>query len=95
MVKVHSSQLAAEIHNLKNVLESRGIQCEIRGEHLRPVLGESWTELWIVEDTMKEAAERIMAEQGDKQAKHWKCPKCESSVDGEFDQCWKCQAHRP
>jgi len=95
MVKVQSLRIAAEIHNLKNVLESRGIQCEIRGEHLRAGMGETWTELWIVEDAMKEAAERIMAEGGDKQAKPWMCPKCENSVDGEFDQCWNCQAYRP
>jgi hypothetical protein len=95
MVKLHSSRLAAEIHNLKNVLESRGIPCEIRGEHLRGGVGETWTELWIVDDAMKEAAERIMTERGDERTKPWVCPKCKSSVDGGFDQCWKCQAYRP
>ncbi len=96
---MHSSQVAVEIHNLKNMLESRGIACEIRGEQLGAARGglpptECWTELWIVEDSMKEMAERIIASGGEQQAKPWTCPKCEESVDGEFGQCWNCQAYR-
>jgi hypothetical protein len=74
MVKVHSAQIAAEIYNLRNVLESRGIRCEIRGEHLSAGMGalpftECRTELWIVDDAMKDEAKRIIAEGDGRQAK--------------------------
>lgn len=99
MLKVHSSLNTVEIYNLKNALESRGIQCEIRGEHMQVALGrlpltECWTELWIVEDSMKEMAESIIEGRGERQWTSWTCPKCSESVDGEFGQCWNCQAYR-
>ncbi len=100
MLKVFSAQNGFEVHNLKHALESRGIECEIRGEHLNAGVGdlppiECWAELWIVEDSMKEMAERIVASAGEQQGKPWTCPRCEEPVDGEFGQCWKCQAYRP
>ena len=99
MLKVHSSLTTMEIYNLKNMLESRGIQCEIRGEHLQAGLGElpfteCWTELWIVDDSMKEMAERIIEGGEGRQRTSWTCPKCSESVDGEFGQCWNCHAYR-
>ena len=100
MLRVYSAQNSIAVYNVKNALESRGIKCEIRGEHLSAGLGdlppiECWTELWIVEDSMKEMAERIIASAGEQQAKPWTCPKCDESVDGEFGKCWNCQAYRP
>ena len=100
MVKVHSSLTTVEIYNLKNILESRGIRCEIRGEHLKAAMGElplneCWTELWIVDDSMKEQAERIIEGKEESQRTPWTCPQCGESVDGQFGQCWSCQTDRP
>lgn len=100
MLRVYSAQNIFDVYNVKHALESRGIECEIRGEHLSAGLGdlppiECWAGLWIVEEGMKEMAERIIASGGAQQAKPWTCPKCEESVDGEFGQCWNCQAYRP
>jgi hypothetical protein len=40
MRKIYSSLNGLEVHNLKNVLESRGIACEVRGEYRRSAMGE-------------------------------------------------------
>ena len=100
MLKLHSSLNTVEIHNMKNMLESSGIQCEVRGEHLKSGMGEipfseCWTELWILDDRMKEEAERLIEGKEGAQRGSWNCPKCGESVDGEFDQCWSCEGYRP
>ena len=100
MLKVFSAQNSFEVHNLKNALESQGVKCEIRGEHLRTGIGdlppiECWAELWIVEDSMKETAERIIASGRARQMNAWTCPGCGESVDGQLGQCWNCQADCP
>ena len=100
MLKVFSAQNSFEVHNLKNVLESQGVKCVIRGENLRTGIGdlppiECWAELWIVDGSMKEVADRIIASGGELKTNSWKCPKCEESVDGQLGQCWNCQAYCP
>ena len=66
MTRVHTSPNAVEIHNLKNVLQAQGIECEIRGEFRKAAAGElpvseCWVELWIIDDTEEENAQRILA----------------------------------
>ena len=100
MTRIYSSQNGAEVHNIKNVLQASGIQCEVRGEHLGAGLGElpanqCWVELWIVDDSMIEEATRIIRREGRTTGKPWTCPKCGEFVEGRFDQCWNCQGYRP
>lgn len=101
MIKVHSSPIAVEVHNLCNVLEQSGIKCEVHGENLNAGLGgipavECWVELWILDDTQQQAAEQILAEASrTSAAKPWKCPQCGESVGGEFTICWNCQGSMP
>lgn len=99
MHKIFSSLTSVEIHNLKNVLEARGIECEIRGESLRTGLGElpvneCWTELWIVDDSRIDEAKRILSGADHPTGAPWNCPQCGESVEAQFGQCWNCQAER-
>jgi hypothetical protein len=100
MIKVHTSPNAVEIHNLKNVLEGSGIDCEIRGEYRRGAVGEipvneCWIELWIVKDSEEAQARQILDNPKSESAEAWNCSKCGESNGGQFDQCWKCQDDRP
>ena len=100
MLKIHSSLNSMEIHNLKNVLEANGIRCEVRGEFRRAVIGElpigdSFIELWLVDDARAEEARRILAEATPASSGLWTCTKCGESVEPEFDRCWNCQTDRP
>jgi hypothetical protein len=100
MVKIYSSQNGVEVHNLKNVLEAQGIDCEIRGENLTAGLGElpvfdCLTELWVVDDSMVDDAKLVLSRSTRMASEPWNCPKCGESVEAEFGQCWNCQGDRP
>jgi hypothetical protein len=100
MKKVHSSPNAVDIHNIKNVLEGSGIECEIRGEFRRGAVGEipineCWIDLWILNDTDETNARQIIDTPLSGSAPAWCCAGCGESIDGQFDQCWKCDAKRP
>ena len=98
MIRIHSSMNAIEVHNLKNVLEGQGIDCEVLGEFRHSVMGEvpltdAFVELWIVDDAQEAAARDLLSGTGET-ASPWRCPKCAEAVDGEFDMCWNCQTPR-
>ena len=90
MKKIFSAPIGMPVHNLKNVLEARGIACEVRGDHLRAGVGdippnEAWVELWIVDDSQLEAAREILQQESRRGGgEPWTCP-----------QCGNCQADRP
>ena len=99
MIRIHTSPNAVEIHNLKNVLESRGIECEIRGEFRRVAVGElpvneCWIELWIRDAAEEKNARQILDSPSSEPSGSWECPKCGEMVEGQFNQCWNCQAER-
>ena len=100
MVRIHSSVSSIDIHNLRNVLESNGIRCEVMGEFRRAMMGEvplseSFVELWIVDDAEETAAREIIAGGLRPASGPWTCPNCGESIDAEFDLCWNCQSERP
>ena len=99
MVRIHSSFNSAEVHNLRGALQSHGIQCEIRGEFRSPLAGkipmvDAMVELWVLEE-QEELARRIITRSASDQSESWTCGQCGESVDGQFGQCWNCQAYRP
>ena len=99
MHKIHSSVDPTAIHNLKNALETNGIQCEVLGEFRRGLMGEvpmseSFVELWIVDDAQAEAAREIFSGSRPASSVPWTCPGCGEDIEAEFDECWKCQTGR-
>lgn len=95
MTILHSAPNGFEVHNLKNVLESSGIHCEVRGEFRKPgggelPLNECWVELWLLDDGQLEDARRVLAEPSATSAAEWVCKRCNETVEGQFDRCWNC-----
>lgn len=100
MLQIRSSLNGVEIHNLKNVLEQNGIPCEVRGEFRRSAMGEvpigeSFVELWLVDNAQEDAALQILTGALPDSSTPWICPNCAEPIEAEFDECWKCQAGRP
>ena len=103
MIKLHSSPHTIEIHNLKNVLEGRGIKCEIRGEYLNAATGElpvveCWPELWIVDDSCLDESRELLADfthPREVERSSWLCRDCGEKIEGQFSECWQCGATRP
>lgn len=100
MLQIRSSLNSIEIHNLKNVLEGNGIPCEVRGEFRRSAMGEvpigeSFVELWLVDNDQEDAAREILTGVLPASSVSWTCPKCAEPIEPEFDECWNCQTVRP
>lgn len=104
MQRVYSHQNPAMVYHAKNLLENRGIEAIIKGEHLAAATGgiaptDAWVELWVVEEGQVEEALRIVEDALDEsevaEAPPWTCPNCGEEVEGQFAVCWKCGQERP
>jgi hypothetical protein len=91
-----------EIHHLKNLLESAGISCFLRNEHLSTLAGEvpfaeCAAQLWLVHESDRSAAEAILREwrRPRPAGPAWRCERCGEALEGQFTSCWKCGRERP
>ncbi len=97
--KVFSSPNSALVHNLKNVLELRGIRCVVGGELRAIGMGElpvndCWAELWVFDELRFDEAVRVIEGETDTPGESWDCESCGEAIAAPFDLCWKCGAER-
>ena len=97
MKKVNSIESLVTINHWKNILESEGIRCEIRNEHLGSVMGEVpfmeiWPELWVVNDLDLDRARQLLSDDAiaESPVDNWKCRFCGEENEGQFAACWSC-----
>jgi hypothetical protein len=100
MKLVYSAPIAATAHHAKNILESHGIDCVLKGEFLSGAIGEippheAWVELWVLDESRYDEAQKIInetliADSGKSDPRN--CPNCGAEIDGPFSQCWNCGA---
>lgn len=97
MKKLTSSESLITINHFKNVLESEGIACRIRNEHLGSIVGEMpfvevWPELWVVNDIEFDRAKQLIDDAITEESPkaHWKCRNCGEENEGQFAACWNC-----
>ena len=97
MKKVTSAPSTVTINHYKNVLESEGIACQIRNEHLGSIVGEMpfvevWPELWVVNDLDYDRAKQLIdrAAIDESPQQPWRGKKCGETNEGQFAACWSC-----
>ena len=97
MKKLTSSESLVMINHWKNILESEGIACELRNEHLGSVLGEVpffevWPQLWIVNDLDYDRAQQLISDDVlvESPNEGWQCRYCGETNEGQFGACWNC-----
>ncbi len=97
MKKLTSSESLVTIHHWKNILESEGIACELRNEHLGSVMGEVpfmevWPQLWIVNDLDFDRAGQLLSADAiaESPTEAWTCRNCGEKNEGQFAACWNC-----
>jgi len=97
MKKLTSSDSLVTIHHWKNLLESEGISCQLRNEHLGSVMGEVpfvevWPQLWIVNDLDFDRARQLLSEDAAAESPNdpWQCGYCGETNEGQFAACWNC-----
>jgi len=85
---------------MRNALDEMGIETEIRNDILGGAAGEiapgeTWIELWIVNDEQAPAAMcRIQEIEHQPDEEEWDCHHCKEPNPATFELCWQCQTQR-
>ena len=97
MKKLTSSDSLVTINHYKNILETEGIACEIRNQHLGSIMGEMpfpevWPQLWVKNDLEFDRARQLLEEHSavESPSEAWRCRKCGEENEGQFAACWNC-----
>jgi hypothetical protein len=100
MKLVYSAESVVQVAHMRNVLESAGIDCEVRNYHLASVIGEipfaeGWPQLWVSEGQHAEAEQLVAtALDGVQRGPEWTCPECRERIESQFTACWRCGHER-
>lgn len=99
MKKLTSAESLITINHYRNLLESEGIACRIRNEHLGSIVGEMpfvevWPELWVMNDLEYDRARQLIdaAITAESPGRPWRCAACGEENEGQFGACWNCGA---
>jgi hypothetical protein len=107
MRKVFVAQHHAEAHLLCGLLETHGIEAEVRGEALfttveaASVIPGAAPEVWVLRPAQVPQALEIVRRFSmgeafpDSSGPTWRCPDCGEPHEPQFTSCWKCGAARP
>lgn len=100
-MRVFSSPNTLMVDHLRHVLEGEGIACAVQNRFSASAAGEippaeTWTELWILDETQRGAAEALVREAiADTAAgPAWRCAACGAEAEGQYARCWRCGAAR-
>ncbi|MDH4126550.1 MAG: DUF2007 domain-containing protein [Gammaproteobacteria bacterium] len=97
MKKLNSAESLITINHWRNILQSEGIACEIRNQHLGSIVGELpfvevWPELWVVNALHYDRALQLISDDviRESPAEAWICAGCKEENEGQFAACWNC-----
>ncbi|UCX04022.1 putative signal transducing protein [Shewanella glacialimarina] len=84
-----------QAHMWKGLLETSGIEVDLRGEALMGGVGElpvdlQTVELWIDMEHLN-SAQSILASL-DVEQPQWQCVQCHETNEGSFELCWQCSS---
>src|SRR3954463_803788 len=96
MHALYTSLSLHELYHLKNLLDSAGIHCTVKNEHLSTLAGEvPFTEcaaqLLLARESDRETALAILREwRSPPRSPAWTCAGCGERLQGPFPGCWNC-----
>lgn len=85
----------------QQMLQSAGIECEIRNRYIGAAVGELPADqvapqIWVRNDADAAKAGELLAEfRQPRTSAPWCCFGCGERVEGQFTACWNCGAPRP
>ena len=102
MKRIYSEPSPIFIHQIKDLLEKKGIQAIVKNEMLSGGIGELpptevWPELWVVNNEDKSPAKRIVEcflNSIKSEPEDWVCSHCGEKIEGQFNICWNCGKER-
>jgi Putative prokaryotic signal transducing protein len=96
MRRIYTAADIIQLSRVQGALESQGIHCQVRNEHLGGALGglpydQCWPELWVRDDDEAVAKRLVEREQQAlPDGADWNCPDCSETVDSPLTECWNC-----
>ncbi|MCH1924716.1 DUF2007 domain-containing protein [Shewanella sp. C32] len=86
-----------QAHTWKGMLETSGIEVELRGEALMGGVGElpvdmQNVELWVADCQCDKAQQMLAAMQVERP--QWQCLQCHEYNEASFELCWNCSSER-
>ena len=103
MKKVYSTYDVLMLHNIKNILESEGIDCVTKNESFAYSSGELpqakfAPSVWVIDESKYHEASKILKaalSSSSAKSSNWKCASCQEYIEGQFTECWNCGANNP
>lgn len=100
MTCVYTHMNITLVWHVKNLLDSNGIECVVRNEHLIGAAGElspidTWPEVWVNNEDVNRS--QIILKQLDETSSDepWFCEVCSEELPPQFSACWRCETLRP
>ena len=96
MRRVFSHPNSMIVGSMASLLNYSGIETEIRNDILGGAAGEiapgeTWVELWVVNEALAEEAAQLINETLEQpEGDDWICQHCQESNPATFDVCWQC-----
>ena len=83
------------LHHYRNLLESEGIETEIKNEHFGALLAGmplTGAQLWVVNDLDYDRAKQLIDGTAFDESPRdsWRCERCGEENEGQFAACWNC-----
>lgn len=83
-----------------DLLTQEGFEATVQRAFASGIAGEippdqALPEVWLVDDSLLEAARARLHELQHPRTRRWACPRCHELIDGPFEQCWNCGAMAP
>jgi hypothetical protein len=77
-----------------------GIEASVQRAYAGGIAGEippdqALPEVWVHDDTALERARALLDEWRRAPSRHWRCRRCDETVEGPFESCWNCGAPMP
>jgi hypothetical protein len=96
MQKIFSHENRLIVFNTMNLLQARGVACELRNEFAGSGVGdlapfETWPEVWVDEADLERASE-ILSDLDQAAQGEWRCTACGAENAGNYRMCWQCSA---
>lgn len=95
MKLIYSNESILLVTNIKNLIESAGIEVIIKNEYAQGAIGEiaafdTWPELWLVNESDRPAANSIIQSCNQQSNIQWQCANCNELNEASFELCWQC-----
>jgi hypothetical protein len=104
MLKVYEAELVIDAEEVRALLEARGIEAFVFGEHTYNSPGVNplaWPAVWVQNDDDYDTAKALVNE-FERNLRHpppsgrpWRCRHCGETNEPTFALCWNCGAHGP